>query len=337
MAGDCVDLTTESENVQNYMNAMMKMYIDMGIDAVRIDTLKHMPRADVMAMTSKWQKYKPGMFVFGEALIKGFGDNTPEELHPWFYTRTSAAGAEKSGDSGISVLDFSLMSTFRDNVTKGSLNGLADVFNRFDSWYADPTKLVTFFQNHDLTPDNTWSGSGAQHCCENREFSALAYNVLWTVRGIPVMYAGDETGARVGLPPDLTGNDDLVKDTGRLYLGDSLDNGDPIIGHVTDLNAIRKTSKALRRGKLKVLSGDPLVFERTYGNENAIVAIPSASGATVTVTGATDGSYVDVVTGQAYTVSGGSVSLGNIPGASMRVLVKDYTGQKVTGKSQFLK
>lgn len=337
MAGDCVDLTTESENVQNYMNAMVKMYIDMGIDAIRIDTLKHMPRADVMAMTSKWQKYKPGMFVFGEALIKGFGDNTPEQLHPWFYTRTSEAGAEKSGDSGISVLDFSLMSTFRDNVTKGSLNGLADVFNNFDSWYADPTKLVTFFQNHDLTPDNTWSGSGAQHCCENREFSALAYNVLWTVRGIPVMYAGDETGVRIGLPPDLTGNDDLVKDTGRIYLGDSLDNGDPIIGHVTDLNAIRKTSKALRRGKLKVLSGDPLVFERTYGNENAIVAIPSASGATVTVTGATDGSYVDVVTGQAYTVSGGSVSLGNIPGASMRVLVKDYTGQKVTGKSQFLK
>ena len=209
------------------------------------------------------------MFVFGEALIKGFGDNTPSELHPWYYTRTSAAGAEKSGDSGISVLDFSLMSTFRNNVTKGGVNELANVFNSFDSWYADPTKLVTFFQNHDLTPDNTWAGSGAQHCCTDRANSALAYNVLWTVRGIPVMYAGDETGVRVGLPPDLTSADDLVKDTGRLYVGDTIDNGDPIISHITDLNAIRKASIALRRGTLKVLNGEPFVFERQY--ENAVM------------------------------------------------------------------
>lgn len=337
MAGDCVDLTTETEQVQNYMNAMMRMYLDMGIDAVRIDTLKHMPREDVMAMTSKWQKYKPGLFVFGEALIKGFGDNTPSELHPWYYTRTSAAGAEKSGDSGISVLDFSLMSTFRNNVTKGGVNELANVFNSFDSWYADPTKLVTFFQNHDLTPDNTWSGSGAQHCCTDRANSALAYNVLWTVRGIPVMYAGDETGVRVGLPPDLTSADDLVKDTGRLYVGDTIDNGDPIISHITDLNAIRKASIALRRGTLKVLNGEPFVFERQYENDVAIVAIPGTGGGDVTVSGATDGTYQDLVTGTSYTVSGGTVNLGNIPGASMRVLVKGYTGGKVASKSQFLK
>ena len=336
MAGDCVDLRTESKHVQDYMNSAMNMYIDMGIDAVRIDTLKHMPREEVISMVSTWQAKKPGMFVFGEALIKGFGDNTPSELLPWYYTRTSSASS-KSGDSGISVLDFSLMSTFRDNVTKGGLNGLADVFNRFDNDYADATKLVTFFQNHDLTPDNTWSGAGAQHCCTDRKNSALAYNVLWTVRGIPVMYAGDETGARVGLPPDLTSSNDLVKDTGRLYIGDSLDNGDPIIGHITDLNAIRKSSKALQRGKLKVLNGEPLIFERIYENERAIVAIVGSGGGTANVSGATDGSYVDVVTGQKYTVSGGSVNLGSIPGSSMRVLIKDYSGGKVAGKSQFLK
>lgn len=339
MAGDCVDLKTENDNVKNYMNTAIKMYIDMGIDAIRIDTLKHMPRADVMAMTKEWQSYKPNMFVFGEALIKGFGDNTPSELLPWFYTRTGGT-SEHSGDSGISVLDFSLMSTFRDNVTKGSVSQLGSVFERFDSWYADPTKLVTFFQNHDLTPDNNWSGNGAQHCCTDRVNSALAYNVLWTVRGIPVMYAGDERGVRVGMPPDLTGPNDLVGDTGRLYIGDSFGtsaDSDPIIGHITDLNAIRKSSKALQRGTLKMLQHEPLVFERVYEDERAIVAIVGSGGGSVTVSGATNGSYTDVVTGQTYNVSGGSVSLGNIPGGSMRVLVKDYSGGKVTGKSSFLK
>ena len=57
----------------------------------------------------------------------------------------------------------------------------------------------------------------------------------------------------------------------------------------------------------------------------------------MTVSGATDGTYQDLVTGTSYTVSGGTVNLGNIPGASMRVLVKGYTGGKVVSKSQFLK
>ncbi len=152
------------------------------------------------------------------------------------------------------------------------------------------------------------------------------------------MYAGDETGSRIGLPPDLTSSNDLVANTGRLYIGDDLVAGkDPIQAHIKDLNAIRKTSKALQRGTLKVLQGEPLVFERQYESERAIVAIPGTSGGSVTVSGATDGTYVDVVTGKSYTVSGGSVDLGNIPGASMRVLVKDYQGGKVASSSSFLK
>lgn len=336
MAGDCVDLKTENANVQDYMNGAIKMYIDMGIDAIRIDTLKHMPREDVLAMTKVWQDYKPGMFIFGEALIKGFGDNTPYALHPWYYTRTGS-GQAKTGDSGVSVLDFSLMSTWRDNVTKGNVDGIASVFESFDSNYADATKLVTFFQNHDLTPDNKWSGSGAHHCCQDPINSALAYNVLWTVRGIPVMYAGDETGVRVGLPPDLTSNDDLVKDTGRIYVGDSVNNGYPIINHMKDLNAIRSASKALQRGPVKVLAGNPLVVERTYEGAVAIVAIPGTDGGSVSVSGATNGTYTDLVTGDKYTVSGGSLSISGIPGGSMRVLVKDYNGGKVAKYSKYLK
>ena len=330
MAGDCVDLKTEDKIVQDYMNSMMKMYLDMGVDAIRMDTMKHMPRADLKAMTDVWRAYKKNLFVFGEALIKGYGDNTPNQLHPWFYTRTSGPAEEPSGDSGISALDFALMSQFRNSVRGGSLGGLAEPVNNFDRMYADPTKLVTFFQNHDLANDNTWAGSGARMCCDDPAQMALGMNVLWFFRGIPVMYAGDENNLRAGMTPDLAGNNDLVGETGRLYVGDDIGLGKDkygIVAHMADLNAIRKASIAMRRGKMKILNGgDPMVFERTYESENAIVAMVGSSGSSVRVEGATDGSYTDLVTGTKFTVSGGSVDLGSIPAYSARILVKDFSG-----------
>ena len=341
MAGDCVDLKTEDKVVQDYMNSMMKMYLDMGVDAIRMDTMKHMPREDLKAMTDVWRAYKKNLFVFGEALIKGYGDNTPNQLHPWFYTRTSGPAETPSGDSGISALDFPLMSQFRNTVRSGSLGGLAEPINAFDAKYADPTKLVTFFQNHDLSNDNTWSGSGARMCCDDPAQMALGMNVLWFFRGIPVMYAGDENNLRAGMTPDLAGNNDLVGDTGRLYIGDEIGLGKDkygIVAHMADLNAIRKASIAMRRGGMKILNGgDPMVFERTYESENAIVAMTGSGGASVTVTGATDGTYTDLVTGAKYTVSGGSVNLGNIPAYSARVLVKNFSGTVPAMKGKFLK
>ncbi len=341
MAGDCVDLKTEDATVQNYMNSMMKMYLDMGVDAIRLDTMKHMPREDIIAMANVWRSYKKNLFVFGEALIKGYGDNTPNQLHPWYYTRTSSASETPSGESSLSALDFPLMSQFRNSVRGGSLGGLAEPVSQFDSKYADATKLVTFFQNHDLSNDNTWSGAGARMCCDDPSQMALGMNVLWFFRGIPVLYAGDENNLRAGMTPDLAGNNDLVGETGRLYIGDKIGLGvDPygIVAHMADLNAIRKASIAMRRGAMKILNGgDPMVFERTYQSENAIVAMTGGNGASVTVSGATDGNYTDLVTGKKFTVSGGSVSLGNIPANSARVLVKNFSGTVPTMKGKFLK
>ena len=57
------------------------------------------------------------------------------------------------GDSGFAVLDFSLFSTFRDNVSRGSFSQIGGVLTR-DWVYGDATKLVTFLQNHDVGPDN---------------------------------------------------------------------------------------------------------------------------------------------------------------------------------------
>ena len=43
-AGDCMELNTENPTVYNYLVDAYDKYIDMGVDAFRIDTVKHISR-----------------------------------------------------------------------------------------------------------------------------------------------------------------------------------------------------------------------------------------------------------------------------------------------------
>lgn len=45
--------------------------------------------------------------------------------------------------------------------------------------------------------------------------AAAAYNLLWTVRGIPCLYYGEEIEFMKGAPQDVIGNDDTLDQTGR--------------------------------------------------------------------------------------------------------------------------
>ena len=44
IAGDCVDLNTENPYVSDYLINAYNRYIDMGVDAFRVDTVKHISR-----------------------------------------------------------------------------------------------------------------------------------------------------------------------------------------------------------------------------------------------------------------------------------------------------
>lgn len=115
------------------------------------------------------------------------------------------------------MLDFGLFSTFRDNVSRGGYGGIGAVLSR-DWVYGDVTQLVTFLQNHDVGPDNDFRFrfKGEQW------MAAAAYNLLWTIRGIPCLYYGEEIEFMKGAPQDIIGNDDTLDQTGRAYFGDHL-------------------------------------------------------------------------------------------------------------------
>ncbi|MBP8221321.1 MAG: alpha-amylase, partial [Aeromonadaceae bacterium] len=217
---------------------------------------------------------------------------------------------QPSGDSKLSVFDFPLFSTFRDNVTKGSLGGVKGILD-YDWTYADPTQLVTFFQNHDVGPDNDfkyrYGGEPAN--------AALAYNLLWTVRGIPSLYYGEEVMFQAGLPQDISGNSDTVDQTGRAYFGDKLANratlqAHPLYQHIKRLNQIRKAVPALQKGTMLSVNewGNGMSFVRDAGTSYAIVGLATGSSQSITVSGVKNGTYRDAVTGREVTVGNGSLT-----------------------------
>jgi glycosidase len=321
MAGDTIDLATGRQNVKDYLNGAMKMYLDMGVDAIRLDTVKHIERNELLSYVNTWKAHKPGLFVFGENLVKGTGfgseianDNASAVIRPWWYTRTTSNPADPhaGGDSGFSVLDFSVFSTFRDNVTRGHFGGIGGVM-AMDWVYGDATQLVTFFQNHDVGPDNDFKYRYGGEMGN----AAMVYNLLWTNRGIPTLYYGEEIMFQGGLPQDIAGNSDTIDQTGRAYFGPHLDNltttqSHPLYQHIKRLNQIRSAIPALQKAPSTQVSewGAGMSFVRDLSSEGSyvVVGLASSSSQSITVNGVKNGTYRDAVTGTSINVTNGTIS-----------------------------
>jgi cyclomaltodextrin glucanotransferase len=51
---------------RNYIKSAIQMWLDSGVDALRVDTLKHMPTWFWQEFTTAIKAHKPGLFMFGE-------------------------------------------------------------------------------------------------------------------------------------------------------------------------------------------------------------------------------------------------------------------------------
>ncbi|MGC4120083.1 MAG: alpha-amylase family glycosyl hydrolase [Myxococcales bacterium] len=348
IAGDCMDLNTEDVAVKQHLVDAYGRYLDMGVDALRVDTVKHLERGNLLEYVNAFKARKPGLFVFGENLVKGTGwgtcldnsDNGPADIRPWWYTRTTQ---DKCGgghdDSGFSVLDFSLMSTFRDNLSQGRFGGLSGVFAR-DGIYGDATQLVTFLDNHDIGPQNDWKYRFAG----SDQALASALNLLWFVRGIPCLFYGTEIRFMAGA--EIDGNDAPHATSGRAYFGDHLEPGsigttksNKFFKHVQRLNQIRAASPALQKGVMKNFGDNDNAFWtiRDYNNGESVAVVGlSQGGGSISVGGVKGGTYVDAVTGNSLTVGEGGTLTFNVQAGSAGVYLLNGPG-KVGQDGEYLR
>jgi glycosidase len=341
IAGDCIDLATRRQNVKDYVIGSINRYLDMGVDALRIDTVKHIERDNLLEYVNAWKAHKPDVFVFGENLVKGYGwgdlgggDNGPSFIRPWWYTRLGHDPRDPNtgGDSGFAVLDFGLFSTFRDTVSRGTYAGTGQILEK-DWIYGDPTTLVTFLQNHDVGPDNDFRFrfKGDQW------MAAAAYNLIWTVRGIPCLYYGEEIEFMKGAPQDVVEANDTLDQTGRAYFGDHLTDetiaatqAHPLYRHIRRLNQIRRAVPALQKARMSHLQewGGGISFVRDLddGDSYAVVGLAIGGDQNITVGGVHNGIYRDCVTGREVSVGSGSLSF-QVRGNSAGIYVLDGPGK----------
>lgn len=309
LAGDTPDLLTAGDSVRNYLFNAYKTFVDMGIDGMRLDAVKHMPKRDVLYFVDRFKQINPNLMVFGEVAQKRHELHQIEQINPHWYTWRGNTGS--SANSGIAVLDFFAMGTFH---LFGKGEGFSGVkaADRYDNLYSDPGSNVMFLDNHDFGPNNDWN----RRYDGSAENLAAALNFMFTWRGLPCVYYGTEVQFMKGAYADIHSANDInnsIDLTGRAYFGSQFANAPNhvIYKHIRKLNAMRKAIPALQKGTWRwdgTNSGNAVGFVRKFGNSECAVGLAKDGSTTFNFSGLTNGVYKDAVTGNSITVSNGSLS-----------------------------
>mgnify|MGYP001806665464 FL=1 len=256
---DIAQLSNFDENnpaVVDYLVGSSLKWLGQGADALRLDTIKHMPLPFWKTYADRLRAEHPGLFMFGEAF-----DYDPELL-----------GRFTQPENGsISVLDFPLQKAMGEVFGKRDAGYEAIVPALFldGGPYANPYVLMTFYDNHDM-PRLDADDAGFIN----------ANNLLFTVRGIPVVYQGSEVGFMRGTA-EHAGN--------RNYFGQARIDAapaNPIHQAMKRIATLRANTPALQRG-LQVnveFEGDRAAFYRVLEHEGvaqtALVLLNKGDAAT---------------------------------------------------------
>jgi alpha-amylase len=264
------DLAQENPVVHDKLLDHVRWLVrESGADGLRVDTVKHVPKA----FWSDWV-VAANTFTIGEVLDGSVDANAA-------YAHILSA-----------TLDYPMYFAIASALGKGgSARQLGGVLAQ-DGKYRDASLQGVFVDNHDQPRFLCGAGDAELRL-------ALAFAL--TVRGIPIIYYGTEQGLR----SCATNREDLTV----------VDPSAPLARFITQLNAIRAATPALRTGTQHERWQDDTAyaFEREAGASTAVVGV-NTSGTDRTLPlqhlHVPDGTVLHDRFGSAtITVSGGTLAL----------------------------
>ncbi|WP_116114798.1 alpha-amylase family glycosyl hydrolase [Austwickia chelonae] len=248
---DLADLAQEKPQVTTYLKEAVDTWLAHGVDAIRMDAVKHMPSGWLTGYTNHIQSHR-GTFVFGE-----WADPSSSPL--WKDQVTFA------NTSGMSLQNFDLNSALRAGFAEGrSLRALDATVSRQQSSFTYPHTLINFVDSQDIP----------RFLSINPDTSLLdqATVAAMTLPGIPSIYYGDESYL----------HDDATNPFGQVG-GDpynrpmmaGFDQGTRNAAIVRKLSELRRNNPALRFGRStqRWLDDDIYVYERRFAGNTALVAV----------------------------------------------------------------
>ncbi len=326
LAGDTPDLNTGSQVVRDYLVNAYTTFINMGVDAFRWDTVKHMSKEDILYFYDAFKKVNPDLFIFGEVAQKRHELHPVDEINPHYYTWRGAVNNSEPID--LAVIDFFAEATFHGTFEEGQSFSTVKAASRYDHLYSDTSTLVTWLDNHDFGPNNDWN----RRYGGSDENLAACMNFMFTWRGIPVVYYGTEMRFKSGEFADIhdaSGIQKSIDETGRAYYGNVIDQAPnhKIYQHIKKLNAIRKAVPALQKGawNWKDAPGNAVAYRRIYQNSEVVVGLAKDGDASFSISGMTDGIYRDAVTGREIQASNGTLNF-NVTSGSAGIYVHNGPG-----------
>lgn len=265
------DLNQMNSTVDSYLKEAVDYWLDLGVDGLRVDAVKHMPEGwQTNWLSSIYEDHD--VFVFGE----------------WFTGGTSndAQMTQFANDSGMSLLDFRYANAVRNALgyDSGTMEELYNVMVETSEDYDEVNDQVTFIDNHDMSRFMTLA-DGNTRDVEN------AYVLLLTSRGVPTIYYGSEQY--------LTGDSDPAN------RGDmtSFSQSSTAYQVISKLAPLRKSNPALAYGSTieRWMNDDVLIYERQFGDNVVLTAVNRNQNQSYDISGLLSslpsGSYPDVLNG----------------------------------------
>ncbi|AZH29901.1 alpha-amylase family glycosyl hydrolase [Paenibacillus sp. M-152] len=260
IAGDCVDLNTENPTVNKYLIDTYNHYIDMGVDAFRVDTVKHVSRYIFNKYYIPAWKTRGGsdFYVFGEVATRYrdvWNSGIPAISTP-FYTWKASKSYPGDGKNDYASNKMSVEQEWADNSTTAgqptsnnafligntyhtpdySMKSGMDVIDFPMHWaFKTAHEAFNMRSGDQYYNDATWNVTyvdshdyAPDQAPENQRFAgtqdtwAENLDLMFTFRGIPAIFYGSEIEFQKGAVIDPGPNAPLSK-TGRAYYGDHIE------------------------------------------------------------------------------------------------------------------
>ncbi|MGF1479913.1 MAG: alpha-amylase family glycosyl hydrolase [Cyanophyceae cyanobacterium] len=313
--GELSGLATFNENnteYRNYIKSAIKQWLDRGVDALRIDTVKHMPIWFWQEFSADIQSHRPDVFMFGEWIY-----NHPEDER----------SVEFANNAGITLLDFGLAMAVRQALGTYDEQGfylVQDILD-LDDRYDGATELVTFIDNHDMHRFQTLN--------PDPDALRLAVAFVMTARGIPCLYYGTEQYLHNDTNGDSNpyGNNDPY----NRPMMETWDADTDIYREIRLLSGLRRLNPAVSMGGQwqKYITPDVYCYVRRYRDSVLFVAMNRGEPTTVEAvdTELPNGEHTDVMSVNKLEVEDGH--LYNLALDSKQVIVLSHVGERVKGQT----